>query len=167
MPGIDNQINKSVLDHLEKSLITTRSVNCFCFFLQVLCEKIESSGGVEEVSLGDLVKAKVEEEIHAYEQKDIEAQLVLFEEWNEQREKLLDSQVQAILKEAKLKEVQQKLKEIQEKEEVLKYFDNQPELELAMWRAPKEKPQPIKDSDLDPEELRARRIKRRKFRKNI
>ncbi|XP_064609642.1 small ribosomal subunit protein mS27-like [Liolophura sinensis] len=158
---------RAIADEIELMKCTPEEKESYLDQFKVLSEKVESLGGVKEVSLGDLVKTKVEEEMGAHEQRDMEAQLALFEEWNEQREKLLDSQVQTILREDKLKEVQQKLKELKQKEEVLKYFENQPEVEFAMWRAPKEKPQPIKDSDLDPEELRARRIKRRQFRKNI
>ena len=115
-------------------------------------------------TLLERVEALVKSEIPKLEAADINTQTALFEGWSSRRAELLEQQVKEYLRAHKEAEIEGKLKDLQEKEELLRFFELRDQIELAKERAPKEKPPKVEE---DEETLRAKRIKRRKYRHHI
>lgn len=149
-------------DEIYKLLPTEEEKDVFRQQLQQLKQMLTDKGKVVNVAFTALAEELVQSQLSQHEPSDIEIQVRRFDEWQEERTKLLEEQIFMLQRNEKMAEINKKLKELQEKEETLRFFELNDEIRLIQPKhTPKEK---VED---DEETLRAKRIKRRKFRHNI
>ena len=99
-----------------------------------------------------------------YQQILFQVQTRRLQEWREERQTLLKQQLFQLEKQEKVEEIEKTLKELQEKEEMIRFFELYDQIRLIQpKRLPKEKVVEEEDEEV----LRAKRIKRRKFRHNV
>ena len=94
----------------------------------------------------------------------LQVQTQRLQEWREERQTLLQQQLYQLERQLKMEEIENTLKELQEKEEMIRFFELHDQIRLIQ---PKKLPAEKVVEDEDEEVLRAKRIKRRKFRHNV
>ena len=94
----------------------------------------------------------------------LQVQTRRLQEWREERQTLLQQQLYQLERKQKMEEIENTLKELQEKEEMIRFFELHDQIRLIQ---PKKLPVEKVVEEEDEEVLRAKRIKRRKFRHNV
>ncbi|KAL8599780.1 hypothetical protein ACOMHN_040490 [Nucella lapillus] len=152
-------------DELYRLLPTQEEREEFQARFQDLRRRLEDQGKVVEDKLSSLVTTLVQSELSQHEGEDIEAQTQNLQQWRGEREALLQEQLQQLEKTQKVQEIELTLKDLQDKEEMLRFFELYDKIRLTQpKKLPKEKGE---EKEEDEEVLRAKRIKRRKYRHNV
>ena len=94
----------------------------------------------------------------------LQVQTQQLQSWQAERQQLLKDQLYQLEKKRKTQEIENTLKELQEKEEMIRFFELHDKIRLIK---PKQLPKEPSVEEEDEETLRAKRIKRRKFRHNV
>ncbi len=111
-----------------------------------------------------MVESLVKSNMSDLESEDIGVQQHLFQEWSAERKQLVEEQLKLYLKKERHAEIEKQLQELQEKEEFLRYFELRDKIIMKKILAPEITP-PREEDDED--SLRAKRIKRRKYRHHV
>nr|KAG5696569.1 hypothetical protein BaRGS_030437 [Batillaria attramentaria] len=149
-------------DEIYKLLPTQEEKDAFTSQLQQLKQSLQTKGKLAEDNLTSLVDSLVNSELSKHEAADIDVQTKRLDDWREERQQLLQEQLQQLEKQQKVAEIEAKLKELQEKEEMVRFFELQDEIRMKQHKKP--------PKQLTPEEEEIQRmkiIKGRKYRGKI
>ena len=104
--------------------------------LMNLLNTMKENGKISDEDLHELMIAKLKN-IKDLEQHDISEMPLMFEKWNDAREKALQSQMDKLLIEEKKKEIEEKKKQLAEKERLLFFFESFAKHEIDFTEAEK------------------------------
>ena len=111
----------------------------FPFFTQDCIGKLTSKQKIKEEDLEEQLKTLVHSVVPKYEDYDIKELCKLMEQWNKERQELLDQQIAAYQEKVKKYEIAKKLTELQEREEKLRFFEDRNKIRMAIKKAKKMK----------------------------
>ena len=115
--------------------LKSQVIDVFTFIVQVLEEKLRSSGKIiEDFNLAEQLQKYAADVAQSQEQTDISQQVALFDAWNEKRQELVDEQIAEFRRSLKRKEIEKRLEELREQELRLTFFENKERIRLMMKR---------------------------------
>ena len=118
--------------------------------MQEVIAKLESANKiVAEYNLGAELLTRLKTAISECENEDIEKQCALFKHWNARRKELVDEQIEELRNQKRREELAKRLVSLQQKEEKLRYFEEQDKIKTGISRKKYEKPiEDIREEEL-------------------
>ena len=128
------EIFRDILKDGEGAGLDSELRNSVCKLLQ----EVEHSGLITDDEMYEFINKKVKSVVASEEKQMIEEQCKLYSDWQLLRENLLNQQLNELTRKQRLAKIKEEKEKLQKSEEVIFFFDNEENLELAIEKKEQE-----------------------------